>query len=114
MSILEAYKTWDSLHFSLSFFFFPRVVSPICLSPSFRLLRLYTGEQNNGSLEEIDALLGMESKSYRPLWLTCSCPRSAKPSCSCGKSCVVYDGGRDALLATSGREAGEAITFSGK
>ncbi|NXI58264.1 FACD2 protein, partial [Chloroceryle aenea] len=35
-----------------------RVVSPMCLSPCFRLLRLYTGEQNGGSLEEIDALLG--------------------------------------------------------
>ncbi|NXT76631.1 FACD2 protein, partial [Zapornia atra] len=41
-----------------------RVVSPICLSPSFRFLRLYTGEQNSGSLEEIDALLGC------PLYLT--------------------------------------------
>ncbi|XP_075015246.1 Fanconi anemia group D2 protein isoform X3 [Calonectris borealis] len=41
-----------------------RVVSPICLSPCFRLLRLYTGKQNNGSLEEIDALLGC------PLYLT--------------------------------------------
>uniref|UniRef100_G1MUH9 FA complementation group D2 n=1 Tax=Meleagris gallopavo TaxID=9103 RepID=G1MUH9_MELGA len=41
-----------------------RVVSPICLSPCFRLLRLYTGEQNNGNLEEIDALLGC------PLYLT--------------------------------------------
>ncbi|NXJ74553.1 FACD2 protein, partial [Trogon melanurus] len=41
-----------------------RVVSPICLSPCFRLLRFYTGEQNNGSLEEIDALLGC------PLYLT--------------------------------------------
>ncbi|NXW40997.1 FACD2 protein, partial [Nyctiprogne leucopyga] len=41
-----------------------RVVSPICLSPCFRLLRLYTGEQNRGSLEEIDALLGC------PLYLT--------------------------------------------
>ncbi|NWJ08367.1 FACD2 protein, partial [Crypturellus undulatus] len=41
-----------------------RIISPICLSPSFRLLRLYTGEQNNGSLEEIDALLGC------PLYLT--------------------------------------------
>ncbi|KAK0686779.1 FACD2 protein, partial [Pygoscelis papua] len=41
-----------------------RVVSPICLSPCFRLLRLYTGEQNSGSLEEIDALLGC------PLYLT--------------------------------------------
>uniref|UniRef100_A0A674K4L2 FA complementation group D2 n=1 Tax=Terrapene triunguis TaxID=2587831 RepID=A0A674K4L2_9SAUR len=33
-------------------------VSPECLSPSFRLLRLYTTEQHNGSMEEIDALLG--------------------------------------------------------
>ncbi|KFP60779.1 Fanconi anemia group D2 protein, partial [Cariama cristata] len=41
-----------------------RVVSPICLSPCFRLLRFYTGEQNSGSLEEIDALLGC------PLYLT--------------------------------------------
>ncbi|NXS94658.1 FACD2 protein, partial [Jacana jacana] len=41
-----------------------RVVSPICLSPCFRLLRLYTGEQNSGSLEEIDALLGC------PLYMT--------------------------------------------
>uniref|UniRef100_A0A669QNT4 FA complementation group D2 n=1 Tax=Phasianus colchicus TaxID=9054 RepID=A0A669QNT4_PHACC len=40
------------------------MISPICLSPCFRLLRLYTGEQNNGSLEEIDALLGC------PLYLT--------------------------------------------
>uniref|UniRef100_A0A8C4XTV2 FA complementation group D2 n=1 Tax=Falco tinnunculus TaxID=100819 RepID=A0A8C4XTV2_FALTI len=39
-------------------------VSPMCLSPCFRLLRLYTGEQNSGSLEEIDALLGC------PLYLT--------------------------------------------
>ncbi|XP_065543971.1 Fanconi anemia group D2 protein isoform X2 [Lathamus discolor] len=41
-----------------------RVVSPLCLSPCFRLLRFYTAEQNNGSLEEIDALLGC------PLYLT--------------------------------------------
>ncbi|XP_030314496.1 Fanconi anemia group D2 protein [Calypte anna] len=41
-----------------------RVVSPLCLSPCFRLLRLYTAEQNSGSLEEIDALLGC------PLYLT--------------------------------------------
>uniref|UniRef100_A0A8C3M7H6 Uncharacterized protein n=1 Tax=Geospiza parvula TaxID=87175 RepID=A0A8C3M7H6_GEOPR len=39
-------------------------VSPLCLSPCFRLLRLYTAEQNSGSLEEIDALLGC------PLYLT--------------------------------------------
>ncbi|NWW11073.1 FACD2 protein, partial [Oreocharis arfaki] len=41
-----------------------RTVSPMCLSPCFRLLRLYTAEQNSGSLEEIDALLGC------PLYLT--------------------------------------------
>ncbi|NXK94481.1 FACD2 protein, partial [Formicarius rufipectus] len=41
-----------------------RAVSPMCLSPCFRLLRLYTAEQNSGSLEEIDALLGC------PLYLT--------------------------------------------
>uniref|UniRef100_A0A8V5GTH7 Uncharacterized protein n=1 Tax=Melopsittacus undulatus TaxID=13146 RepID=A0A8V5GTH7_MELUD len=39
-------------------------VSPLCLSPCFRLLRFYTAEQNSGSLEEIDALLGC------PLYLT--------------------------------------------
>uniref|UniRef100_A0A669QNS4 FA complementation group D2 n=1 Tax=Phasianus colchicus TaxID=9054 RepID=A0A669QNS4_PHACC len=59
----------DQVHFSIFLFIYfnfppPRVVSPICLSPCFRLLRLYTGEQNNGSLEEIDALLGC------PLYLT--------------------------------------------
>uniref|UniRef100_A0A8C3T1S5 FA complementation group D2 n=1 Tax=Chelydra serpentina TaxID=8475 RepID=A0A8C3T1S5_CHESE len=43
---------------------FSRIVSPECLSPSFRLLRLYTTEQHNGSMEEIDALLGC------PLYLT--------------------------------------------
>ncbi|NWR01050.1 FACD2 protein, partial [Paradoxornis webbianus] len=41
-----------------------RAVSPMCLSPCFRLLRLYTAEQNSGSLEDIDALLGC------PLYLT--------------------------------------------
>uniref|UniRef100_H0Z8P4 FA complementation group D2 n=1 Tax=Taeniopygia guttata TaxID=59729 RepID=H0Z8P4_TAEGU len=46
------------------FLFSPRAVSPLCLSPCFRLLRLYTAEQNSGSLEEIDALLGC------PLYLT--------------------------------------------
>uniref|UniRef100_A0A8C9FAQ0 FA complementation group D2 n=1 Tax=Pavo cristatus TaxID=9049 RepID=A0A8C9FAQ0_PAVCR len=44
--------------------FISTTISPLCLSPCFRLLRLYTGEQNNGSLEEIDALLGC------PLYLT--------------------------------------------
>ncbi|NWW75961.1 FACD2 protein, partial [Climacteris rufus] len=41
-----------------------RAASPLCLSPCFRLLRLYTAEQNSGSLEDIDALLGC------PLYLT--------------------------------------------
>ncbi|KAM4651606.1 Fanconi anemia group D2 protein isoform 1-T3 [Discoglossus pictus] len=41
-----------------------RLVSPICLSPFFRLLRLCIEEQNDGNLEEIDALLGC------PLFLT--------------------------------------------
>ncbi|XP_074861679.1 Fanconi anemia group D2 protein isoform X2 [Carettochelys insculpta] len=41
-----------------------KIVSPECLSPSFRLLRLYMVEQHNGSMEEIDALLGC------PLYLT--------------------------------------------
>ncbi|XP_037759354.1 Fanconi anemia group D2 protein isoform X4 [Chelonia mydas] len=41
-----------------------KIVSPECLCPSFRLLRLYTTEQHNGSMEEIDALLGC------PLYLT--------------------------------------------
>ncbi|NP_001089160.1 FA complementation group D2 L homeolog [Xenopus laevis] len=41
-----------------------RVVSPICLSPFFRLLRLCIEDQHEGNLEEIDALLGC------PLYLT--------------------------------------------
>ncbi|XP_069500191.1 Fanconi anemia group D2 protein isoform X2 [Ambystoma mexicanum] len=41
-----------------------KLVSPMCLSPFFRLLRLCVEEQNNGNLEEIDALLGC------PLYLT--------------------------------------------
>uniref|UniRef100_A0A8C8RT95 FA complementation group D2 n=1 Tax=Pelusios castaneus TaxID=367368 RepID=A0A8C8RT95_9SAUR len=41
-----------------------KIVSPECLSPSFRLLRLYTTERNSGNMEEIDALLGC------PLYLT--------------------------------------------
>lgn len=36
----------------------------MCLSPCFRLLRLYTAEQNSGSLEEIDALLGMGNRLF--------------------------------------------------
>uniref|UniRef100_A0A8C0EBH6 FA complementation group D2 n=1 Tax=Bubo bubo TaxID=30461 RepID=A0A8C0EBH6_BUBBB len=69
-----------------------RVVSPICLSPCFRLLRVYTGEQNSGSLEEIDALLGMGNGPFRgSVCLTFSCPRYAKSSCSCGKNCAVVN-----------------------
>uniref|UniRef100_A0A8D0G882 FA complementation group D2 n=1 Tax=Sphenodon punctatus TaxID=8508 RepID=A0A8D0G882_SPHPU len=42
----------------------PRLGSPVCLSPSFRLLRLCVSEQKNGNIEEISALLGC------PLYLT--------------------------------------------
>ncbi|XP_066471071.1 Fanconi anemia group D2 protein isoform X2 [Tiliqua scincoides] len=41
-----------------------RCISPVCLPPFFRLLRLCVFELNNGNLEEIDALLGC------PLYLT--------------------------------------------
>lgn len=37
-----------------------RNVSPLCLSPFFRLLRLCEEKQHQGDLEEIDALLGEE------------------------------------------------------
>ncbi|KAJ8301396.1 hypothetical protein KUTeg_020383 [Tegillarca granosa] len=35
-----------------------KVADPICLSPNFRLLRVVEQRQNNGDLENIDALLG--------------------------------------------------------
>ncbi|KAM4721431.1 Fanconi anemia group D2 protein [Rhinophrynus dorsalis] len=41
-----------------------RLVSPVCLSPFFRLLRLCIEDQHNGNLGEIDAILGC------PLYLT--------------------------------------------
>uniref|UniRef100_A0A8D0BLI9 FA complementation group D2 n=1 Tax=Salvator merianae TaxID=96440 RepID=A0A8D0BLI9_SALMN len=41
-----------------------RAVPPMCLPPLFRLLRLCVSEMKNGSLEDIDALLGC------PLYLT--------------------------------------------
>uniref|UniRef100_A0A803TXF0 FA complementation group D2 n=1 Tax=Anolis carolinensis TaxID=28377 RepID=A0A803TXF0_ANOCA len=41
-----------------------RIVSPVCLSPFFRLLRLCISELNSGNLEDIDALL------VCPLYLT--------------------------------------------
>lgn len=45
-------------------FFLPRLVSPLCLAPYFRLLRLCVEKQHNGNLEEIDGLLGIE-QSYQ-------------------------------------------------
>uniref|UniRef100_A0A8C7G732 FA complementation group D2 n=1 Tax=Oncorhynchus kisutch TaxID=8019 RepID=A0A8C7G732_ONCKI len=42
----------------LSYVWFCRRVSPLCLSPFFRLLRLCEEQQHQGDLEEIDALLG--------------------------------------------------------
>ncbi|KAH0629975.1 hypothetical protein JD844_012481 [Phrynosoma platyrhinos] len=41
-----------------------RIVSPVCLSPFFRLLRFCISELNNGNMEDIDALL------VCPLYLT--------------------------------------------
>lgn len=35
-----------------------RVISPVCLSPHFRLLQICESRQQNGDLEGIDALLG--------------------------------------------------------
>lgn len=37
---------------------FYRLVSPLCLSPFFRLLRLCEEKRHQGDLEEIDALVG--------------------------------------------------------
>lgn len=37
-----------------------RRVSPVCLSPFFRLLRLCEDKQHQGDLEEIDGLLSKE------------------------------------------------------
>ncbi len=42
-----------------------RQVSPLCLSPFFRLLRLCEEKQHQGDLEEIDALLGEEVEVTR-------------------------------------------------
>lgn len=36
----------------------------------------------------------------KSVWLTCSCPKSAKNSCSCRKNCAVSEGGWDGLLPT--------------
>uniref|UniRef100_A0A674BZ00 FA complementation group D2 n=1 Tax=Salmo trutta TaxID=8032 RepID=A0A674BZ00_SALTR len=43
---------------SLCYVWYCRRVSPLCLSPFFRLLRLCEEQQHQGDLEEIDALLG--------------------------------------------------------
>lgn len=43
-----------------------RRVSPLCLSPFFRLLRVCEQKQNQGDLEAIDGLLGEEPDSARP------------------------------------------------
>lgn len=92
----------------------PRAVSPMCLSPCFRLLRLYTAEQNNGSLEDIDALLGMGNGLFiEPARLPCSCARSAQISSSCTENCAVCEGGWDALCPQSAREAGESCCVWG-
>ena len=85
-------------------------MSPICLSPCFRLLRLYTGEQNSGSLEEIDALLGMGNGPFiASVWLTFSCPRSAVV----GRIVQLMKEAEMFCCPQSGREAGETIALSG-
>lgn len=60
-----------------------RRVSPLCLSPFFRLLRLCEEKQHQGDLEEIDALLGEEVEVAHFSW---------KPACShfygCKTICV--------------------------
>lgn len=43
-------------------------MSPLCLSPFFRLLRLCEEKQHQGDLEEIDALLGEEMEVTRFPW----------------------------------------------
>lgn len=50
------YKVW----WSRNGCFLPRLVSPLCLAPYFRLLRLCVEKQHNGNLEEIDGLLGIK------------------------------------------------------
>ena len=41
-----------------------RRVSPLCLAPFFRLLRLCESQQNQGDLENIDGLLGEENPHH--------------------------------------------------
>uniref|UniRef100_A0A670I1J1 FA complementation group D2 n=1 Tax=Podarcis muralis TaxID=64176 RepID=A0A670I1J1_PODMU len=57
-------EDWTRTFFVSSLLSLPRVVSPLCLSPFFRLLRLCMAELNQGSLDDVDALLGC------PLYLT--------------------------------------------
>uniref|UniRef100_A0A2K6K3F0 FA complementation group D2 n=1 Tax=Rhinopithecus bieti TaxID=61621 RepID=A0A2K6K3F0_RHIBE len=57
---LEEYNTQDGIAINLlplNLFFLLRLVSPLCLAPYFRLLRLCVERQHNGNLEEIDGLL---------------------------------------------------------
>uniref|UniRef100_A0A8C5SXL5 FA complementation group D2 n=1 Tax=Laticauda laticaudata TaxID=8630 RepID=A0A8C5SXL5_LATLA len=53
-----------SMNLDVSLFSPLRLVSPVCLSPFFRMLRLCMSELNKGSMEDIDALL------VCPLYLT--------------------------------------------
>lgn len=61
-----------------------RRVSPLCLSPFFRLLRLCEEKQHNGDLEEIDGLVGEWCREfvllviYLTLWIFSAC---AFPGC---------------------------------
>lgn len=55
-------------------------MSPLCLSPFFRLLRLCEEKQHQGDLEEIDALLGKEVEVAHFSW---------KPVCSHSYGCKI-------------------------
>lgn len=96
------------------FLFSPRAVSPLCLSPCFRLLRLYTAEQNSGSLEEIDALLGMGNGLFiEPGCLLCSWARSAQISSSCRRGCAFCEEAEMLCAHNVEGRQGETIALSG-
>uniref|UniRef100_A0A8C7G7V0 FA complementation group D2 n=1 Tax=Oncorhynchus kisutch TaxID=8019 RepID=A0A8C7G7V0_ONCKI len=57
-SVIECFEVEHLNSVFLSYVWFCRRVSPLCLSPFFRLLRLCEEQQHQGDLEEIDALLG--------------------------------------------------------
>lgn len=74
-----------------------RRVSPLCLSPFFRLLRVCEEKQHQGDLEEIDALLGEEVEvthfSWTPVYSHfCGC----KLICTC--VCICWDIGCPLIL----------------